>query len=101
MEEGMPGIRKTIALLPGDGIGPEVIAAAARVLMFTEEFGHRFETIELPIGGAAIDGCGAALPADTVSSCREADALLLGAVGGPRWDSRPLGQRPESGLLDL
>lgn len=95
-------MRKTIVLLPGDGIGPEVIRAAARILEdAAREFGHQFHLAEFPLGGAAIDAAGAPLPADTLDACRNADAVLLGAVGGPRWDARPIGQRPESGLLEL
>ena len=98
----MGDAHKTIVLLPGDGIGPEVTAAAARVLRdCAAEFGHQFELSEFPIGGAAIDSCGTPLPAETLEACRRADAVLLGAVGGPRWDGLPLGQRPESGLLNL
>ena len=98
----MGGMHKTIALLPGDGIGPEVTGAAAQLLLdCAAQFGHRFELVEFPIGGTAIDRCGAALPAETLAGCREADAVLLGAVGGPRWDALPLDQRPESGLLAL
>ncbi len=98
----MGGIKKTIALLPGDGIGPEVIGAATRVLKdCAAEFGHQFDLIEFPIGGIAIDRCGTPLPVETLAGCRSADAVLLGAVGGPRWDSLPIGKRPESGLLAL
>lgn len=98
----MSGLYKTIALLPGDGIGPEVTHAAARLLMdCAAEFGHRFELLEFPMGGTAIDRCDAALPAETLAGCRGADAILLGAVGGPRWDALPLDQRPESALLAL
>ena len=98
----MGGIKKTIALLPGDGIGPEVINAATRVLHdCAAHFGHQFDLIEFPIGGIAIDRCGTALPSETLAGCRSADAVLLGAVGGPRWDSLPVGKRPESGLLAL
>jgi 3-isopropylmalate dehydrogenase len=98
----MSTVSKTIVLLPGDGIGPEVIGAAARVLEdCAAEFGHRFELVEFPIGGAAIDATGNPLPAETLDACRSADAVLLGAVGGPRWDELPIGKRPESGLLAL
>ena len=65
------------------------------------EFGHRFEFAEFPFGGCAIDSTGAPLPAETLAACRASDAVLLGAVGGPRWDSLPVGRRPESGLLAL
>ncbi len=98
----MTQVAKTIVLLPGDGIGPEVIRAAARVLEdCAAEFGHQFELAEYPIGGAAIDAGLIALPNQTLDACRTADAVLLGAVGGPRWDALPLGKRPESGLLAI
>jgi 3-isopropylmalate dehydrogenase len=95
-------VRKTIVLLPGDGIGPEVTAAAAAVLRdCAAELGHQFALEEYPVGGNAIDAAGTPLPEETLRACREADAILLGAVGGPRWDALPLGRRPESGLLRL
>ncbi len=98
----MSRVTKTIVLLPGDGIGPEVIRAAASILEdCAAEFGHRFELVEFPIGGAAIDRGGAPLPQETLEACRRADAILLGATGGPRWDALPLGQRAENGLLAL
>jgi 3-isopropylmalate dehydrogenase len=94
--------KRTIAVLPGDGIGPEVTAAATHLLQdCAREFGHRFELVELPIGGAAIDRTGSPLPAETLKGCRRADAVLLGAVGGPKWEGLPLGRRPEAGLLEL
>jgi len=95
-------MKKNIVLLPGDGIGPEVTRAAATVLRETaHEFNHQFELHEFPVGGTAIDAAGAPLPASTIDACRKADAVFLGAVGGPKWDSLPVGKRPESGLLDL
>jgi 3-isopropylmalate dehydrogenase len=95
-------MKKTIALLPGDGIGPEVTRAAAIVLRETaHEFNHQFELHEFPVGGAAIEAAGTPLPITTIDACRKADAVFLGAVGGPKWDSLPVGKRPESGLLDL
>src|SRR5216684_651865 len=95
-------MKKTIVLLPGDGIGPEVTRAAATILRETaHEFNHEFEFHELPIGGAAIDAAGTPLPSETLDACRKADAVFLGAVGGPKWDSLPVGKRPESGLLGL
>lgn len=95
-------MKKNIVLLPGDGIGPEVTRAAAAVLReCAREFSHQFEFQELPVGGAAIDAKGAPLPHETLDACRKADAVFLGAVGGPKWDSLPVGKRPESGLLDL
>ena len=98
----MTGLHKRIALLPGDGIGPEVTSAAVRILEdCAVEFSHQFEFLELPVGGAAIDSHDSPLPEETLAGCRDADAILLGAVGGPRWDGFPLGRRPESGLLTL
>jgi 3-isopropylmalate dehydrogenase len=95
-------MKKSIVLLPGDGIGPEVTRAAAAVLReCAHEFSHQFEMNEFPIGGAAIDTTGTPLPAETLDACRKADAVFLGAVGGAKWDSLPLGKRPESGLLEL
>ena len=95
-------MKKNIALLPGDGIGPEVTRAAAAVLReCAHEFSHQFEMHEFPIGGAAIDATGTPLPAETLDACRKADAVFLGAVGGAKWDSLPVGKRPESGLLEL
>src|ERR1700726_459725 len=95
-------VKKTIVLLPGDGIGPEVTKAAATVLReCAQEFHHEFDLHEFPIGGAAIDAAGAPLPNETLDACRKADAVFLGAVGGAKWDSLPVGKRPESGLLGL
>ena len=95
-------MKKNIVLLPGDGIGPEVTRAAAAVLReCAHEFSHQFEMHEFPIGGAAIDATGMPLPAETLDACRKADAVFLGAVGGAKWDSLPVGKRPESGLLEL
>jgi len=92
----------TLAVLPGDGIGPEVTRAALSVLEdCAVQFGFSVEKIELPFGGAAIDACGRPLPQETLDACLKADAVLLGAVGGPRWDALPLTQRPEAGLLGL
>jgi 3-isopropylmalate dehydrogenase len=95
-------MKKTIVLLPGDGIGPEVTRAAAAVLReCAHEFNHEFDLHEFPIGGAAIDGAGTPLPNETLDACRKADAVFLGAVGGSKWDALPVGRRPESGLLDM
>jgi 3-isopropylmalate dehydrogenase len=95
-------LKKSIVFLPGDGIGPEVARAAAAVLQeCAREFGHQFDMTELPIGGAAIDKTGSPLPIQTLDACRKADAIFLGAVGGPKWDSLPVGKRPETGLLAL
>src|SRR3712207_2986835 len=87
-----------IALLPGDGIGPEVVASAVEVLSSLDGFTFS----EYLVGGAAIDATGSALPDETLAGCREADAVLLGAVGGPKWDTTDPGKpRPEQGLLGL
>ena len=91
-----------IAFLPGDGIGPEVTAAAVTVLRtVARRYGHRFDFHEHDIGGIAIDRTGEALPAATLSACRGADAVLLGAVGGPKWSDPGAAVRPEQGLLAL
>jgi len=91
-----------IACLPGDGIGPEVTEAGRQVLKhIAGRFGHRFDIHEHLIGGAAIDGVGDPLPADTISACLESDAVLLGAVGGPAWSDPNAAKRPEQGLLAL
>jgi len=92
----------TIALLPGDGIGPEVVAEGARVLRaVAERWGHAIEFREGLIGGCALDARGTPLPPETLELCKAADAVLLGAVGGPRWDNPDARQRPEQGLLGL
>ncbi len=93
---------RKIVLLPGDGIGPEIMGVAVRVLQdCASEFGHHFEFAEFSFGGCAIDATGRPLPAETLSAALAADAILLGAVGGGSWDSLPIGHRPESGLLAL
>ncbi|MFK4764515.1 3-isopropylmalate dehydrogenase [Desulfobaculum sp. SPO524] len=90
-----------IRLLPGDGIGPEIIAQARRVLdAVGERFGRTFFAEESLIGGAAIDATGDPLPQATIDACVGADAVLLGAVGGPKWDDDPT-IRPERGLLGI
>jgi 3-isopropylmalate dehydrogenase len=95
-------LKKTIVLLPGDGIGPEVTRSAANVLHeCAKEFQHQFTFVEMPIGGAAIGKTGSPLPNETLDACKKADAIFLGAVGGPKWDSVPLSKRPETGLLAL
>ena len=94
--------RATITVLAGDGIGPEVAAEGVRVLQaVAERFGHTFTMRPALIGGAAIDETGDPFPADTAAACRAADAVLLGAVGGPKWDGVPATKRPETGLLAL
>src|SRR5438309_5507173 len=91
-----------IAVLPGDGIGPEVIRVGTSVLQdCASEFGFRVNLVEFPFGGMAIDQCGKPLPQETLDGCLKSDAVLLGAVGGPKWDAQPLDRRPEAGLLGL
>ena len=91
-----------IAVLPGDGIGPEVTAAAVTVLQAVgQRFGQTFHIEEALIGGAAIDATGQALPPATAEACDRADAVLLGAVGGPKWSDPKAPVRPEQGLLAL
>jgi len=98
----MTPLRKTIAVLPGDGIGPEVTRAAIEILEdCASAFGHQFEFSEFAFGGNAIDLHGVPLPDKTLAGCRAADAVLLGAIGGPRWEALPFGTRPEAGLLGL
>jgi 3-isopropylmalate dehydrogenase len=91
-----------IALLPGDGIGPEIVAQTCKVLeKLAQRFGHSFSFEEGLIGGAAIDQTGTPLPGETVELCRGSDAALLGAVGGPKWDLHDPELRPEKGLLGI
>ncbi|MEO8365272.1 MAG: 3-isopropylmalate dehydrogenase [Pseudoxanthomonas sp.] len=91
-----------IAVLPGDGIGPEVTAAALSVLKtVARRYGHQFNFREHDIGGIAIDRTGDPLPAATLAACQNADAVLLGAVGGPKWSDPNAKVRPEQGLLAL
>jgi 3-isopropylmalate dehydrogenase len=95
-------MRASIVLLPGDGIGPEVTAAAEEVLRaVASAYGHDFQFSEHAIGGCAIDATGEALPAATREACVNADAILLGAVGGPKWSDPKASARPEQGLLQL
>lgn len=91
-----------ITVIAGDGIGPEVIAQAIKVLKsIQKKYGCTFEFLEAEIGGAAIDKTGTPLPEKTIEKCHESSAVLLGAVGGPKWDGLPSDCRPESGLLGL
>ncbi len=95
-------MKKRIAVLPGDGIGPEVMEGAVDVLKAIGRwFGHHFEIEYGAIGGDAIDRFGTPLPEETVKLCKESDAVLLGAVGGPKWDTVPVEIRPEKGLLAI
>lgn len=89
-------------MLPGDGIGPEVTAAGTKMLAaVAARSGHNFTFSAQLIGGAAIDATGEPLPQDTIDSCRESDAVILGAVGGPRWSDPNAATRPEQGILEL
>jgi len=95
-------MKKKVLVLPGDGIGPEVIAQAVRVLQAAAAAaGFELELREGRLGGNAIDATGTPLPDATLAAAKDADAVLLGAVGGPKWDSLPMKQRPERGLLGL
>ena len=91
-----------LVLLPGDGIGPEITEQAKLVLeKVSQKFGHDFDFSSHLIGGIAIDSTGEPLPEDTVAACRSSDAILLGAVGGPKWDDPSAKTRPEVGLLQI
>jgi len=92
----------TVVALPGDGIGPEVTDAALRVLgRVAAEAGHRLEVNHHAVGGSSLDRHGAPLTEEVLEACRRADAVFLGAVGGPSWDGVPAALRPEQGLLAL
>ncbi|MGN0965223.1 MAG: 3-isopropylmalate dehydrogenase [Dysosmobacter sp.] len=95
-------MNKTIAVIRGDGIGPEIVGEAIGVLdAVAAKFGHTFTYQEAPMGGNAIDAFGVPLPDSSLETCLAADSVLLGAVGGPKWDSQSSANRPERGLLKL
>ncbi|MCA0171260.1 3-isopropylmalate dehydrogenase [Bacillus sp. RAR_GA_16] len=95
-------MKRKVAVLPGDGIGKEVMEGSMKVLnAVADRFGHTFEFHQGRIGGAAIDEDGTPLPDETLRICKESDAVLLGAVGGPKWESLPGHLRPERGLLGI
>ena len=95
-------MKLNIALLKGDGIGPEIVDSAVSVLKAVgKKFGHTFNFTEYLIGGAAIDKTGKPLPKETVDGCLASDSVLLGAVGGPKWDTLPGNMRPEKALLGI
>ncbi|MCA9723920.1 MAG: 3-isopropylmalate dehydrogenase, partial [Kurthia sp.] len=95
-------MEKKITVLPGDGIGPEVVTAAVEVLgAIAQKYDHQFHFAYGAIGGVAIDQYQDPLPQNTISLCEESDAILLGAVGGPKWDHNPADLRPEKGLLRI
>jgi len=92
----------TVALLPGDGISPEIICESRKLFdCIGKLYGHKIKLIEALIGGAAIDAVGSPLPQETIEICQKSDAVLMAAVGGPKWDNLPIMQRPEKGLLDI
>ncbi len=91
-----------IAVIPGDGIGPDIIEQALLVLSKVgERFGHTFQCTKVLAGGAALDAAGEPLPQATIDTCKASDAVLLGAVGGPKWDTLPGDRRPERALLGI
>lgn len=95
-------MKANLVLLPGDGIGPEIVAVAEQVLhAVARRGGHSFQTQTHLMGGCAIDDCGNPLPDQTLSACMRSDAVLLGAVGGPKWDDPTAKVRPEQGLLKI
>ncbi|MDQ0219405.1 3-isopropylmalate dehydrogenase [Peribacillus cavernae] len=95
-------MRRKITVLPGDGIGKEVTRGAVEILeTVAERYGHEFEFQYGEIGGQAIDNTGSPLPEQTIETCKNSDAVLLGAVGGPKWDNQPSHLRPERGLLKI
>ena len=95
-------MKKTIAVIRGDGIGPEIVGEALGVLdAAAAKFGHTFVYKEAPMGGCAIDEFGVPLPDSSLETCLASDSVLLGAVGGPKWDAQPPANRPERGLLKL
>jgi 3-isopropylmalate dehydrogenase len=93
-------VKKKIAVLAGDGIGPEVMGEALKVLQAVRRrFGFEFDVAEAAVGGGAIDRCGEALPAETLKTCESSDAILFGSVGGPKWESLPPERQPERASL--
>lgn len=95
-------MKYNIAVIPGDGIGPEVINEAIKVLdAVGSKYGHEFNYTQVLAGGAAIDAAGECLPQETIDIAKKSDAVLLGAVGGPKWDSLPGDKRPERALLGI
>ena len=95
-------MNKNIAIIQGDGIGPEIVNEAMGVLdAVAARFGHTFTYTDAPMGGNAIDAFGVPLPDSSLETCLASDSVLLGAVGGPKWDSQPTANRPERGLLKL
>lgn len=95
-------MEKNIAVIKGDGIGPEIVNEAIRVLEKTaQKYGHKFNFTDVLMGGIAIDKTGIPLPQETIDICKASDSVLLGAVGGPKWDKGAGNLRPEAGLLGI
>lgn len=95
-------MKHTIATIPGDGVGPDVVSQAVKALKaVAAASGISFEFVEVPMGGVAIDATGEPLPTSSLAACKASDAVLLGAVGGPKWDGLSGAKRPEAGLLAL
>ena len=95
-------MEKRIAVIKGDGLGPEIVNEAIRVLdRVAKKFGQTFVYDEVLAGGAAIDAYGECLPQSTINACLASDSVLLGAVGGPKWDNVPGDKRPEKALLGI
>lgn len=95
-------MEKTITVIRGDGIGPEIVNQAIRILdRIAEKFGHTFHYQDILAGGCAIDAYGASLPKESLEKCLNCDSVLLGAVGGPKWDGVPKEIRPEAALLGI
>ncbi|NLZ46837.1 MAG: 3-isopropylmalate dehydrogenase [Clostridiales bacterium] len=95
-------MNKKIAVIKGDGIGPEIVTEAEKVLnKIGEKYGHTFEYTDVLMGGCALDATGVPLPQETIDVCLASDSVLLGAVGGPKWDTLPGNLRPEAGLLGI
>lgn len=95
-------MEKKIAVIKGDGIGPEIVTQALKVLdKIAMKYGHTFVYDEVLAGGCAIDATGKCLPEETIAKCKASDSVLLGAVGGPKWDDQPSTNRPEKALLGI
>ena len=91
-----------IALIKGDGIGPEIVDEAVKVLdKVADKYGHTMNYTRVLMGGESIDATGVPLTDEAVATCKSSDAVLLGAVGGPKWDDQPGSNRPEAGLLKI
>ena len=94
-------MEKNIAVIRGDGIGPEIVNATLQVLAAVgEKFGHKFNYTDVDMGGCSIDKHGVPLTEEAIAACRASDSVLLGAIGGYKWDKLPGDIRPERGLLD-